>query len=322
MARCSPIGLGLASWSLSGCAKGEGRAKGQTKVIVPRNDGIRAPKGLNVDLVEKMLDDAVVRLTAAKSSRDAWAALFSKSDRVGIKVNALAGRRLSPHMDLVTALVRGLEKAGVPAASVIVWDRANGELERAGFEIEMGKRNLKCFGTDALDRGGYEPDIEFAGSVGSCFSQIITRHCTALINVPVLKDHDLAGVSVGMKNFFGAIHNPNKYHDNNCNPYVADLNAHPFIQKKLRLTVCDAVTGQYHGGPAFKPQWSWPFNGLLVSRDPVALDQVGWMLVEQERKSRRMPSLKEAGREPTYIRTAAKLGLGVCDSESIQVVHT
>jgi len=321
LARYGPVAAGLSCWCLPSCAKGGNAAKGPSKVIVPRNDGIRSGQGVNVDVVEKMLDDAVMKLTAAGSAAAAWSSLFHKSDRVGIKVNTLAGARLSPHVGLVDAIVRGLRKAGVSSSAIIVWDRANRELQRAGYKIEMGRRSLKCFGTDALPGGGYEPDVEFAGSVGSCFSQILTRHCSALVNVPILKDHDLAGVSLGMKNFFGAIHNPNKYHDNHCDPYVADLNAHPYIRNKLRLIVCDAVTPQCEGGPAFKPQWSWPFNGMLVSRDPVALDQVGTMIIEQQRKAKRLPSLKQVGREPTYIATAAKHGLGVCDPKLIRIVN-
>ena len=54
---------------------------------------------------------------------------------------------------------------------------------------------------DELPGGGYEPEPQFAGSVGTCFSKIVSHLCTAIINVPVLKDHDLAGISVAMKNF-------------------------------------------------------------------------------------------------------------------------
>jgi uncharacterized protein (DUF362 family) len=158
------------------------------------------------------------------------------------------------------------------------------------------------------------------GSIGSCFSKIASSLCTAIVNVPVLKDHDLAGVSIGMKNFFGIIHNPNKYHDSNCNPYVADLNSHPFIKDKLRLIVCDALKAQYHGGPAFKPQWTWDFRGMLIGTDPVALDRVGAQIIEKKRKEVNMSSLKDAGREPKYIQTAARLGLGVDDPSLIDVI--
>src|SRR5208283_4390145 len=78
-----------------------------------------------------------------------------------------------------------------------------------------------------------------------------------------------------LKNLFGAIHNPNKYHLNVGDPYVADVNMLPPIRQKVRLHICDATTAQYEGGPSYMPQWTWPCNSLLVSRDPVALDFVG-----------------------------------------------
>jgi uncharacterized protein (DUF362 family) len=177
-------------------------------------------------------------------------------------------------------------------------------------------------GTDQLPGGGYEDTPEMSGRIGSCFSRFVSSLCTAHINVGVLKDHDFAGVSVGMKNFFGAIHNPNKYHDHNCDPFVADVCAHPYIRKKLRLVVCDAIQAQYNGGPAFKPQWAWKYNGLLFSRDPVALDRIGALLIEDKRREAGMRTLEAAGREPKYIDTAEKLGLGVGDPAKIEVIQT
>jgi len=160
--------------------------------------------------------------------------------------------------------------------------------------------------------------------VGSCFSNIISRLATAIVNVPVLKDHDLAGVTLGMKNFFGAIHNPNKYHDNNCNPFIADLVTHRFIKDKLRLTICDGSTAVCGGGPAYPghhPNWAWNYAGILMSLDPVALDAVGWRIIEKKRKELGLASLAEAGREPKYIATAADYGLGEIEEGKIEIVE-
>ena len=150
-------------------------------------------------------------------------------------------------------------------------------------------------------------------------SNIILSEATALVNVPVLKDHDLAGVSIGMKNLFGAIHNPNKYHENHCDPYVAELSTHPAIRGKLRLVVCDASRPQAQAGPAFEPQWAWNYGGVIVSTDPVALDAVGATILEDRRKELGLPSLKEAERYPSYISTAERLGLGSADEAKIKV---
>jgi len=221
----------------------------------------------------------------------------------------------------VESIIQGLKLAGIKDKNIIVFERFNRELETAGFRVRRKTEGIQCFGTDELPGGGYEAEPQSAGSVGTCFSKIVSRLCTAIVNVPVLKDHDLAGISVAMKNFFGVIHNPNKYHGNNCNPFIAELNTHPYIAHKVRLTVCDALLAQYHGGPGYKPQWTWNYQGIIVGRDPVALDRICHTIIEEKRKEMKLPSLQQAHREPKYISTAAMLGLGIDEPSKINVVH-
>jgi uncharacterized protein (DUF362 family) len=293
----------------------------KSKVILAQDKKLVNINGkADTSLIMRVINRALEKITDTKNSSNAWRKLFNENDIVGIKVNCLAGKRLSPHVELIEAIINGLKSAGVREGNIIIFERFNNELEDAGFEIRKNKNSIKCFGTDDLPQSGYDPQPQVIGSVGSCFSQIVSSYCTAMINVPVLKDHDLAGTSIGMKNFFGVIHNPNKYHDSNCNPYIADLNSHTYIKDKLRLIVCDALKAQYNGGPAFKPQWAWDYRGILVGIDPVALDRIGTQIIEDRRKESNLPSLKDAGREPKYIKTAAKLGLGVDDPSLIDVI--
>jgi uncharacterized protein (DUF362 family) len=292
---------------------------GAKVVVAKRKTAADAGGKVNPNEVADLLGKSIVAVTGKSDQRAAWKSLFGKKDVVGIKVNCLAGYGLSSHPELVSAIVGGLAEAGVAKENIIIWDRAGHELSAAGFSSKTvaGARTL---GTDS--RGaGYEDEIEFSGEIGSCFSTILSRLCTAVINVPVLKDHDLSGVSLGMKNFYGAIHNPNKYHDDNCDPYIADLNRHPLIAKKMRLVVCDGLKGQYHGGPASREQWAWPAGTLLVGTDPVAVDRIGLELIENKRKQVGMDPLKEVGREAKHIQTAAQNGLGVADIARINRVR-
>ncbi|MGA8042964.1 MAG: DUF362 domain-containing protein, partial [Terracidiphilus sp.] len=122
---------------------------------------------------------------------------------------------------------------------------------------------------------------------------------------------------------YGVIHNPNKYHPNGCNPYIADVNMLPEIRGKLRLHICDATTACYEGGPAFKPQFAWQENALIVSEDPVALDQTGWQMIEKKRAQIGMKTLTADDRAPRYITTAADAEhrLGICDSRRIELIE-
>jgi len=235
------------------------------------------------------------------------------AEKIGIKINSLGGKKICTLTELAYAVAEHLEKISVPAHNIIIWDRLTRELERAGYRIQKGGRSVQCFGTD----NEYGRTPEFSGTIGSCFSRILTHKCDAVISIPVLKDHDLSGVSLNLKNFYGAIHNPNKYHDNGCDPFIGDLNCHPHIKDKLRLVIIDGLTGQYNGGPAFKHQWSWPYSGLIMSLDPVAADFVGAEIIEKKRKSERLPSLKQTGRYPVHIQTASAKGLGSGDLNKV-----
>ena len=64
----------------------------------------------------------------------------------------------------------------------------------------------------------------------------------------------------------------------------------------------------------------WNANVLLMSQDPVALDRVGYALIEKKRKEKGLPSLKEVNREPKWIETASNLGLGEGNVEKIEVL--
>lgn len=291
-------------------------------VIIARDDNLFAESGkLKETLVPGLIHKAVMQLTNAPSQEKAWQALFRPDDIVGIKLNCLSGKTMSPHVAVVESVIQGLKFAGIKDKNIIVFERYSRELETAGFRVRRMTEGIQCFGTDDLPGGGYEAEPQFAGSVGTCFSKIVSRLCTAIINVPVLKDHDLAGISVAMKNFFGVIHNPNKYHGNNCNPFIAELNTHPYIANKVRLVICDAILAQYHGGPGYKPQWTWNYHGIIAGRDPVALDRICHTIIEEKRKEMKLSSLKQANREPKYISTAAMLGLGIDEPSKINVVH-
>jgi uncharacterized protein (DUF362 family) len=266
-----------------------------------------------------MVREAVMRITGEDGEAEAWGKLFRPSDRVGIKLSCLAGRPLSPRPELADAIVKGLQSAGVKPQNIILWDRSERELRRAGFTIRRKGSGPRCLATDSPG-WGYLEEVEESGSVGACWSRIAARWATALISVAILKDHDLAGVSLTLKNFYGAIHNPNKYHDNRCDPYVAQVCSHPYVRDKLRLAVCDAMRAQCHCGPAYRERYAWNCGSILMSTDPVALDRVAADIIEKKRVELKLPSLKEEEREPTHIESAARLGLGRADRKDIQIL--
>lgn len=285
------------------------------RVIVSRDSSLRA-------FGEGDLDGALSRgiqaLMMTDTPAEAWKRLFRPSDVVGIKVNSLGGKRLSPSPALVEALVKGLSQAGIRPSSVVVFDRSSRELQQAGFPVRTEGQGYRCFGTDSVE-GGYDSELSMLGPVGSFFSRILTRHVSVLVNLSVLKDHDLSGVSACLKNFYGLIHNPNRYHQNNCSPYLAWVATHADLRKKCRLHVLEAPMGQYHGGPAFSPDHLWPVQALVLSMDPVATDRLVWDMVDRARREKGLRSLAEEHRLPAWIAEAGRMGLGEANLESVKV---
>jgi len=258
--------------------------------------------------VRGVLDRCLSGMADVKDPREALRAFISPGDVVAIKVNCLAGPGLSSSVTVVEALVARLRDIGVSNSKIIIWERTSRELARAGFTLNRYKSSRPlCLGND---EAGFGPSIEFSGDVGSLFTRVLAERATALINVPVVKDHDLAGVGCAMKNMYGAIHNPNRYHDDNCDPFVADVSNHRFIKDKLRLVVADGLTCQYHGGPARVASHQWRPGQLLVSTDPVALDRIAQARIEEQRTQHGMATLDEARRPPRWLATAGGYGLG------------
>jgi len=295
-------------------------AQGKSRVVVARDQKLRtSATTLDSTRLLGLLDRALATFYGCDSALEAWKQVVRPGEVVGLKVNCLAGRGNSTHPELVDAVSERLEQMGV--REIIVWDRLNADLESARFRIVEHGSGRRCFGNDVM---GYEDDLVEYGSVGSRLSRTLTQACDAVINLPVLKDHGIAGVTIALKSVFGAIHNPNKYHLYVGDPYVADVNMLAPIRQKLRLHICDATAAQYEGGPSYMPQWMWPFNGLLVARDPVALDYTGWQIIEKKRAELGMKSLKASRREPTYIATAADAQhrLGINDPKRIEVIET
>jgi len=293
-------------------------------VVIVRDPKCLQPKGgRDRRTLRGMLDRAVARLLGRKTALGAWKGLFTPRDRVAIKVDA---RGQPTHPAVAEAVAECIVTAGVSPGNIIIWDRATEDLRRAGYAIRTDASKVRCVGTDAF-RGrstvaGYESRIVTSGAIGSRFSVIVSRFATALVSVPVLKDHALAGLAGALLNLFlEAIHNPNKYQDDHCDPYVADLAMHPWIARKLRLAVVDATCGQYHGGPSRLDRYRWPMGGLLVGVDAVAVDAVSWRLLDRRRRSAGLKSLVADGREPKYIATAAKRGLGTAEARRIEVVE-
>ncbi len=278
-----------------------------SKVVVIRSkNGWKYP--FDRDQYRALLEAGLIRLTGTGKVNDAVDDLIPRG-RVGIKANCLARRLNATPPALGEALVKLLSDNGREPNDVIVWDRTNRELEQSGYKLNASSFGYRCLGTDT-NGVNYSDEFYNSGEVNSLVSRIVTDMIDHSINLPILKDHSIAGLSGCLKNMYGAINNPNKYHDNNCDPFAAQVSDLEPIRDKHRLAVIDATRIQYQGGPGFNSAYLGNYGGLILAVDPVAADRVGLEIIEYYRAQRGLPDLAKAGRPVKYLETARKLGLG------------
>lgn len=293
----------------------------QSKVALIRGKGvISSGRDLDQAKITAMLRRGVQIVCGSLNEKNGFNGLFSRTDRVGIKINTIGGRNISSRPELSLALAGLLAESGLQEKNIVIWDRTNRELKESGYRLSDSARDLKIFATDTVG-AGYETELVSHLSIGSLFSTIQTNFVTSSISLAILKDHGLAGVTAGMKNYFGAIHNPNKYHDFHCDPFVAELFDTSIIKQKHRISILDALIVQYHRGPSYHPAWAEACGILIFGLDAVAVDSVGWQLIEKLRAGKGLASLKEEKREPSYLWTAERMGLGRAASEKIQIIE-
>lgn len=238
---------------------------------------------------------------------------------VGMKTNCLApfNPTLLPLVDAISDILK--EKSGIEENNLIVWERTNRELKQAGFKLNASSFGRRCLGTDTNGLG-YDDDQFFSsGKVNSLVTRILTDVVDHSINFGVLKHHSIAGMSAGLKNMYGAINNPNKYHGNNCSPFTADINNLEPIRSRHRLTIIDAVRVQYDKGPGYHSKAMGYYNGLVLSEDSVAADTVSLMILDHLRQRQGLARLAATGQRVKYLKAAEKIGLGINDMSKIDL---
>ncbi len=292
-----------------------------SKVVVVKmsNVGDSNKSGLTKDQYLLLLKAGLAELAVSNNYKDLLGKLF-QSGVVGMKTNCLARKFNSTPVNLALALSELIIESGIiKENNIVVWERTNDELKQAGYALNVSNSGIRCFGTDT--RGmGYSESFFSSGKVNSLVTKILTESVNHSINLPLLKDHSIAGMSAGLKNMYGAIHNPNKYHNTNCSPYCADINNLTPIRDKHSLTILDAVKVQYQGGPGWVGHYVDYYNGIVISDDPVSVDNVGLRILEHLRMKNGQKNLKETDREVKYLYEADKLNLGENSVSKIDLI--
>ena len=321
------------------------------RVIAVEHAGCIAAGAYQAEPVRKMMEKGMTSLTGAPGWTDAWRSLFEKGDVVGIKVSPVGGAKLCSDASVLHGILDGLREAGVSTHDIVVFNRYRQETFAAGIDKWLPPGMRLEFASEAynevqLDMGGYDPDhymeialikpgenLDDPHFRRSYVCKVVTRQINKLINLPVLKHHQSAGVTIALKNMsHGMVNNVNRSHLtpslNACGIFIPSVVSLPVIREKAVLHICDGVKASYHGGPGGRPQFMWEHKTLYFATDPVALDKTGWKAIDAKRAEVGMPSiaLSKPDKASTFlncqvehIEIAGQLGLGVFDDKKIDV---
>ena len=131
-----------------------------------------------------------------------------------------------------------------------------------------------------------------------------------LLIFPVLKHHDMAGVSGCLKNMaFGSVDNTRRFHGKPlyCNPAIGEIFENKVLKDKVVLNIVDGLVASYDKGPTYHEESTWKYGGLFVSPDPVILDVLILQTVNQKREEMGLASMSKFA---NHITAASGLGLG------------
>jgi uncharacterized protein (DUF362 family) len=303
------------------------------------------------ETIQKMMRRGMTELTGADGWMDAWRKFFVPGDVVGIKVNPVGQPHVISDASVVREIVAGLEAAGVKRKDIVVYDRYRAQFFGAGFDkwLPEGVRTSSAaedYDDIQQEIKGYDPDhyvdlpltlpgfsVDNPKARRSYAARFITKEVNKLINLPVLKDHQSAGVTLALKNLsHGLVNNVCRSHGttslNACNTFIPAVVQMPIIRNKTVLHILDGVKGLYHGGPSARPQFVWEHRTLYFATDPVALDRIGWEVIDAKRVTAGMKKLVEdlpdrfstfVHRQPEHIEIAGALGLGEWNRDKIDL---
>ncbi|MBN1791567.1 MAG: DUF362 domain-containing protein [Bacteroidales bacterium] len=213
----------------------------KSRVVLIRNENLLNSSGsINQQVLSKMLDEGLIKLTQTASVSEAWSKIIRPLDVVGIKTNVWQELRTPPELE--SLLKSGVLGAGINATDISINDR--------------GVLNDPVF-----------------------------KRSTALINVRPARTHAWSGVGSLLKNYIMFTPQPSSFHGDSCAD-LAKIWEFPEVKGKTRLNILVMITPLFHlvGSNRFSKEYTWPYNGLLLGFDPVAVDAVGVQILQAKRK--------------------------------------
>lgn len=299
-------GLGLALYDAKGPAAGVGG-----KVLATLGDfSVPAPLAGKPRLAEVHGGDRKTMFEAGVKALGGMEAFIARGDTVLLKVNAAFASPpilgATTHPELLTAVAAACHAAG--AVKVLVTDNPINNPDSC-FEVSGLAGAARAAGaTIIVPRPGLFSPLTLPGGklltdwpvLAGAFAGV-----TKVIALAPVKDHQRAGASMSLKNFYGLLGGRRNIFHQDINGVIAELG------QIMRPTLCilDGTSAMMTNGPTGGSLSDLKATGVMIlSADPVAADTVGITLLS------RTPA------DLPYLRLAEAAGVGTTNVGSLNPV--
>lgn len=273
-----------------------------------------APAASAYDLVAVMGGEPVAMFRKGIAEMGGMAKFVKKGYKVVVKPNIgwdkkpeLAG---NTNPDLIAEIIQQCIKAG--AKEVIVFDHTCDDWRKcyANSGIEAAAKAAGAKVVPAHEESYYRTvSLPKGKSLKSAKIHEAILDSDVWINVPVLKNHGGAKMSISMKNHMGIVWDRGFFHSHDLQQCIADICT---LEKAAVLNVVDAYRLMKTNGPRGKSEADVVLSkGLFISQNIVAIDTAATSFFNQVRD---MP-LESVG----HLAKAQALNLGTMDIDKLNV---
>jgi len=262
------------------------------------------------DLVAVRNGEAVAMYEAGIAALGGIGAFVKKGQHVVIKPNIAWDQPpeipANTNPDLIGALVRDCLKAG--ASKVTVFDHTCHKWQRAYKTSGIAKAVTDAGGVMVaanLENQYREVKLAKAKTLKKALMHKEMLDADVFINVPVLKHHGGAKLSLTMKNLMGVVWDRRFFHKNGLDQCIADM---CFAPRKPDLNIVDAYRILRKNGPQGRAEEDGEITKYqMLGTDMVALDAA---------------AAKLFGMKPedlAYVKIAAEMGAGKADLSKVNI---
>lgn len=254
-----------------------GIAAGSTLAFPGVGKLLAAPKGLGYDLVAVRGGEPDQMFDSAMASMGGMHTFVPRGSRVLVKPNigwdVPPERGGNTHPALVGRIIEHCLSAG--AREVSVFDHTCDNWRRcytnSGIESAVKGAGGKMVSGDSE---GYYKTVSVPQGQRLKTAKVheALLNADVFINVPVLKHHSSAMLTIGMKNLMGVVWDRRYWHRNDLHQCIADFASF----RRPDLTVVDAYNVMKRNGPrGVSVSDVVSMKAQIVSTDPVAADAAG-----------------------------------------------